>query len=156
MEGVFWGKDSSRKGAHLLQGSQLPVPAVPVLVLTTDITLTRRAHAENRAWQQPRLFRSDCKRSLSGDFIRISLKIEQNSCLFLDIFSSAEWFVHDFYIQAQGGCQMCLSAVELDHSGQLFWDTSSWLSAWVSVFWAWRMDLNIGVQTLFVYCEKLI
>ena len=34
-----------------------------------------------------------------------------------------EWFVHDFYIQAKGGCQMCLSAVKLDHSGELFWDT---------------------------------
>ena len=67
-----------------------------------------------------------------------------------------EWFVHDFYIQAQGGCQMCLLAVKLDHSGEPFWDTPSWLSAWVSVFWAWRMDLNIGVPTLFAYCEKLI
>ena len=51
---------------------------------------------------------------------------------------------------------MCLSAVKLDHSGELFWDTPSWLSAWVSVFWAWRMDLNKGVPTLFAYCEKLI
>ena len=67
-----------------------------------------------------------------------------------------QWFVHNFYIQAQGGCQMCLSAVKLDHSGELFWDTPSWLSAWVSVFWAWRMDLNKGVPTLFAYCEKLI
>ena len=61
---------------------------------------------------------------------------------------------HDFYIQAQGGCQMCLSAVKLDHSGELFWDTPSWLSEWVSVFWAWRMDLNKGVPTLFAYCEN--
>ena len=59
-------------------------------------------------------------------------------------------------IQAQGGCQMCLSVVKLDHSGKLFWDTPSWLSAWVSAFWAWRMDLNKGVPTLFAYCEKLI
>ena len=66
------------------------------------------------------------------------------------------WFVHDFYIQAQGGCQMCLSAVKLDQSGELFWDTPGWLSAWVSVFWAWRRDLNKGVPTLFAYCEKLI
>ena len=65
-----------------------------------------------------------------------------------------EWFVHDFYIQAQGGCQMCLPAVKLDHSGELFWDTPSWLSAWVSVFWAWCMDLNKGVLTLFAYCEN--
>ena len=67
-----------------------------------------------------------------------------------------EWFVHDFYIQAKGGCQMCLSAVKLDHSGELFWGTPSWLRAWVSVFWAWRMDLNKGVPRLFAYCEKLI
>ena len=44
-------------------------------------------------------------------------------------------------MQAEGGCQMCLSAVKLDHSGKLFWDTPSWLSAWVSVFepgaWIW-------------------
>ena len=51
---------------------------------------------------------------------------------------------------------MCLSAVKLDHSGELFWDTPSWSSAWVSVFWAWRMDLNKGVPTLFAYCKKLI
>ena len=51
---------------------------------------------------------------------------------------------------------MCLSAVKLDHSGKVFWDTPSWLSAWVSVFWAWRMDLNKGIPTLFAYCEKLI
>ena len=67
-----------------------------------------------------------------------------------------EWFVHDFYIQAQGECQMCLSAVKLDHSGKLSWDTPSWLSAWVPVFWAWRMDLNKGVPRLFAYCEKPI
>ena len=59
-------------------------------------------------------------------------------------------------MQAQGGCQMCLSAVKLDHSGELFWDTPSWLSALVSVFLARRMDLNKGVPTLFAYCEKLI
>ena len=51
---------------------------------------------------------------------------------------------------------MCLLAVKLDHGGQLFWDTPSRLSAWVSVFWAWRMDLNKGVPTLFAYWEKLI
>ena len=67
-----------------------------------------------------------------------------------------EWFVQDFYIQAQGGCQMCIPAVKLDHSGELFWDTPSWLSAWVSVFWARRMDLNKGVPTLFAYRENLI
>ena len=67
-----------------------------------------------------------------------------------------EWFVHDFYIQAQGGCQMCLSAVKSDYSGELIWDTPSWLSAWVSVIWACRMDLIKGVPTLFTYCEKLI
>ena len=64
--------------------------------------------------------------------------------------------VHNFYIHDQGGRQMCLSAVKLDHGGKLFWDTPSWLSVWVSVFWAWRMDLNKGVPTLFAYCEKLI
>ena len=51
---------------------------------------------------------------------------------------------------------MCLSAVKLDRSGELFWDTPSWLSAWVSVFWAWRMNLDKGVPTLFAYCEKSI
>ena len=30
------------------------------------------------------------------------------------------------------------------------------LSAWVSVFWVWRMDLNKRVPTLFASCEKLI
>ena len=38
-----------------------------------------------------------------------------------------QWFVHNFYIQDQGGCQMCLSAVKLDHNGELFWDTPSWI-----------------------------
>ncbi|WP_419626804.1 hypothetical protein, partial [Thiolapillus sp.] len=33
--------------------------------------------------------RSDYRKSLPGDFIRIRLKIEQNCRLFLDIFSSA-------------------------------------------------------------------
>ena len=51
---------------------------------------------------------------------------------------------------------MCLSAVKLDHSSELFWDTPSWLSAWVSLVWAWRINLNKGVPTLFAYCEKLI
>ena len=41
---------------------------------------------------------------------------------------------------------MCLSAVKLDHSGELFWDTPSWLSAWVSVFWAWCMDWTKGFR----------
>ena len=101
---------------------------------------------------------SDYRKSFLGNFIRICLKIEQNYGLFLDIFFQRdnEWFVHDFYIQAQGGSQMCLSAAKLVHSGELFWDTPSWLSAWVSVFSAWRMDLNKGVPTLFAYCEKLI
>ena len=45
-----WGKeDSSGSGARPLQWSQLLVPAVPVIALTTDITLTRRAHAEKGA-----------------------------------------------------------------------------------------------------------
>ena len=45
-----WGKeDSSGSGARLLQWSQLSVPAVPVIALTNDITLTRRAHAEKGA-----------------------------------------------------------------------------------------------------------
>ena len=36
------------------------------------------------------------------------------------------------YIQAQGGCQMCLSAVKLDHSGELFWDTHThWVSGYL-------------------------
>ena len=30
----------------------------------------------------------------------------------------------------------------------------SWLSVWVSVFWAWRMDLNKGISMLFAYCEE--
>ena len=52
MEGACWGKeDASGSGARLLQWSQLSVPAVPVVALTTDITLTRRAHAEKGAWQ---------------------------------------------------------------------------------------------------------
>lgn len=52
MEGACWGKeDASGSGARLLQWSQLSVPAVPVIALTTDITLTRRAHAEKGAWQ---------------------------------------------------------------------------------------------------------
>ena len=70
----------------------------------------------------------------SGWLYRIRLKIEQNCRLFWDILSSA--IMNDlfmtFTIQAQGGCQMCLLAVKLDHSGKLFWDTLSWLSAWVS------------------------
>ena len=94
----------------------------------------------------------------SGSIFKKSSKTEQNCRLFLDIFNSAiqnECFVHDFYIQAQGGCQLCLSAVKLDDGGELFWDTPSWLSAWVSVCWAWRMDLKKGIPTLFAYCEKL-
>ena len=47
MEGACWGKeDASGSGACLLQWSQLSVLAVPVIALTTDSTLTRRAHAE--------------------------------------------------------------------------------------------------------------
>ena len=34
-------------------------------------------------------YRSDYRKSLPGDFIRIRLQIEQNCRLFLDIFSSA-------------------------------------------------------------------
>ena len=50
MEGACWGKeDASGSGARLLQWSQLSVPAVPVIALTTDIKLTRRAHAEKRS-----------------------------------------------------------------------------------------------------------
>ena len=52
MEGACWGKeDASGSGARPLQWSQLSVPAVPVIALTTDITLTRRAHAGKGAWQ---------------------------------------------------------------------------------------------------------
>ena len=40
MEGACWGKeDASGSGARPLQWSQLLVPAVPVIALTTDITL---------------------------------------------------------------------------------------------------------------------
>ena len=49
---------------------------------------------------------------------------------------------------------MYLSAVKLDYSGELFWDTTRRLSAWVSVFLAWRTDLNNRVPTLFAHCEK--
>ena len=50
MEKACWGKeDSSGRGACLLQLGQLSVPAVPVIALTTDITLTRKAHAEKGA-----------------------------------------------------------------------------------------------------------
>ena len=94
----------------------------------------------------------------SGWLYRIRLKIEQNCRLFWDILSSAvmnDLFM-TFTIQAQGGCQMCLLAAKLDDSGELLWITPSWLSAWVSVFWARRMDLKKGVPTLFAYCEKLI
>ena len=61
MEGACWGKeDASGSGARPLQWSQLLVPAVPVIALTTDITLTRRAHAEKGA-RQLRLFtRQSC------------------------------------------------------------------------------------------------
>ena len=53
--------------------------------------------------------------------ISIRLKIEQNCRLFWDFFQQYdnEWFIHDFYIKAQSGCQMCLSAVKLDHNGEL-------------------------------------
>ena len=43
------------------------------------------------------------------------------------------------------------SEIGSHHSGEPFWD---WLSAWVSVFLAWRIDLNKGVPKLFAYCEK--
>ena len=94
----------------------------------------------------------------SGSIYKNSSKNRAKLSLVLGHFQQRdnEWFVHDFCIQAQGGCQMCLSAVKLDHSGELFWDIPSWLSAWVSVFWAWRMDLNKGVPTLFADCGKLI
>ena len=52
MEGACWGKENaSGSGARLLQWSKLLVPAVPVIALTTDITLTRTAHAGKGAWQ---------------------------------------------------------------------------------------------------------
>ena len=93
----------------------------------------------------------------SGSVYKSSSKNRAKLSLVFGLFQrDNEWFVHDFYIQAQGGCQMCLSAVKLEHSGELFWDTPSWLSAWVSVFWAWRTELNKGVPRLFAYCEKLI
>ena len=42
MEGACLGKeDASGSGVRPLQWSQLSVPAVPVIALTTDITLTR-------------------------------------------------------------------------------------------------------------------
>ena len=47
---------------------------------------------------------------------------------------------------------MCLSAVKLDHSGELFWDTPSWLSVWVPVFWAWHMDLNTWICVCVCVC----
>ena len=71
--------------------------------------------------------RSGYRKSLPGQFIRIHLKTEQNCRLFLDIFSSA--IMNDLFMTftstSQGGCQMCLTAVKLDHSGELFWDTPS-------------------------------
>ena len=61
MGGACWGKeDASGSGARLLQWSQLSVPAVPVIALTTDITLTRRAHAEKKAWQLRLLTQQSC------------------------------------------------------------------------------------------------
>ena len=100
---------------------------------------------------------SDYRKYLSGQFIRIRLKIEQNCRLFLDNFSGA--IMNDLFMTFTSGLKVdakCVSAVKLDHGGELFWDTPIWLSAWVSVFWAWRMDLNKGVPTLFAYCEKMI
>ena len=135
------------------------------MYLPSNVSIKRMGSVPNN-WvpsqysRQSSKCRSDYRKSLPGDFIRIRLKIEQNCRLFLDFFfffffqRDNKWFVHDYYIQAQVGCQMCLSAVKLDHSGELFWDTPSWLSAWVSVFWAWRMDVNKGVPTFFAYCEK--
>ena len=61
MERACWGKeDTSGSGARLLQWSQLSVLAVPVIALTTDITLTRRAHAEKKAWQLRLLTQQSC------------------------------------------------------------------------------------------------
>ena len=42
------------------------------------------------------LYRSDYRKSLPGEFIRIGMKIEQNCCLFLDIVSSA--IMNDLFV----------------------------------------------------------
>ena len=51
---------------------------------------------------------------------------------------------------------MCLSAVKLDHRGELFWDTPSVLQCLGICILSLAHDLNKGVPTLFAYCEKLI
>ena len=97
---------------------------------------------------------SDYRKSLPGDFIKIRLKIEQKCPLFLDIFSSA--IMNDLFMTF-------ISRLKVDAKcvyQQWHWITvvnyfgtppADWVHA---VFWAWRMDLNKGVPTLFAYCEK--
>ena len=71
--------------------------------------------------------RSDYRKSLPGDFIRIRLKIEQNYRLYLDIFFSA--IINDLFItfisRLKVDAKCVYLAVKLDHSGELFWDTPS-------------------------------
>ena len=63
---------------------------------------------------------SDCRKYLPGQFIRIRLKIEQNCRLFFDILAVllSMTFTSRLKVDAK-------SAVKLDHSGKLFWDTPS-------------------------------
>ena len=70
----------------------------------------------------------------SGSVYKSSSKNRANLSLVFGHFCQCDnkWFVHDFYIQAQGGCKMCLSAVKLDHSGKLFWDTpADWVHGYL-------------------------
>ena len=97
--------------------------------------------------------RSDYKKYLPGQLVRIRLKIEQNCRLLLDTFSSA--IINDLFTTFTSRLKVDAKCV-YQHFGGLFWNTPSGLSAWVSVFLAWRVDLNNGVPTSSAYCEKLI
>ena len=87
----------------------------------THTHMCERAHIHTH-----RTDRSDYRKSLPVDFIRIRLKIEQNCRLFLDNFSGA--IMNDLFMTFTSGLKVdakCVSAVKLDHSGELFWDTPS-------------------------------
>ena len=103
--------------------------------------------------------RSDYRKYLPGQSIKVRLKMEQNCRLFLDIFSSA--ITNDLSMTFTSRLKVDAKCVYQ----QWDWITVAnyfgtppvdWVHGYRSVFWAWRMDLNKEVSTLFAHCKKLI
>ena len=92
--------------------------------------------------------RSDYRKYLPRQFIRIRLKLEQNCRLFLDIFSSST--INDLSMTFKSRLKVDAKCVYQ----QWNWITvanyfgtppADWVHGYM--FWAWRMDLNKEVPT---------